>query len=97
MKSCWEVNGIASVRDRFMSFFLRYASFFEPLALFGISYYLNQKLKQYKRQGRISTYKTHTKRLGKWHYKIEVDVDVTARQTAFVFAELSEQLKGLRR
>lgn len=89
-----EAKSIVSIRDRFIGFGLRHASFFEPLAKYGISYYLNGKLKQYRKQGMISTYKTKTKRLGKWHYKIEVDADLTSMQIAGILSELLKQPKG---
>jgi hypothetical protein len=75
-----------------MGFALRHSRFFEPLAPFGISYYLKGKLKQYQKEGRISTYKAHTKRLGKWHYKIEITADLTATQIALILSDLHNQL-----
>jgi hypothetical protein len=77
-----------------MRFFLRHASFFEPLGKYGISYYLNGKLKQYRKQGLISAYKTRIKRLGKWHYKIEVDFDLTSTQAAGLIGQLIRQFRG---
>ncbi len=79
---------MASIKDRFMGFFLRHASFFEPLGSYGISYYLKQTLKPYQKRGLISFYKVQVKRLGKWHYKIAVDVDVTESQVALLIGEL---------
>jgi ABC-type metal ion transport system substrate-binding protein len=78
-------------------FGIKYANFFEPLAKYGISYYLNGQLKKYKQQGLVSTYKTHTKRLGKWNYKIEVDLDLTPKQFIHVLNDLFNQLKSIGR
>jgi hypothetical protein len=64
------------------------------LAPFGISYYLKGQLKQFKKQGLISVYKVTTKRLGKWHYRVKVDVDLTSTQIIRVLDQLSKRLRG---
>ena len=87
-----EENSIVTLRDRFIGFALRHPRFFEPLAPYGISYYLKGKLKQYKKQGMLSTYRTHIQRLGKWHYKIEIEADVTTTQLATLLSDLHERL-----
>ena len=77
---------------------MRVAFFFEPLAPSAISYYLGRRLNDWKQKGLISEYKTRTRRLGKFHYKIEVDLDVNSRQAIHVLDDLlPNQLKGLRR
>jgi hypothetical protein len=53
---------------------------FEPLAPTAITVYLNQQLRRYKDAGIVCNYKAHTKRLGKFHYKIQLDLDLTGRQ-----------------
>lgn len=47
--------------------------FFYPQA---INFFLNQKLKEYKSKGQISDYKLKTKRRGKYHYFLEMDLFV---------------------
>jgi hypothetical protein len=77
---------------------LRGAFFFEPLAPRAISYFLTRRLRELKRQGLISEFKTKTRRLGKFHYKIEVDLDLTAKQAHYFIGELiPNQLKNARR
>ena len=77
---------------------MRVAFFFEPLAPSVISYYLRRRLNEWKREGLISEYKTRTRRLGKFHYKIEVDLDLNSRQAIHVLNDLlPNQMKGLRR
>lgn len=53
---------------------------FEPLAPTAITFYMNQRLKRYKDTGAIGGYKAHTKRLGKFHYRISLDLDLSGKQ-----------------
>jgi hypothetical protein len=77
---------------------LRSAFFFEPLAPRAISYFLRRKLKELKEQGLISEFKTKIRRLGKFHYRIQIDFDLTEKQANYVLGELlPDQLKSVRR
>ena len=67
---------------------IRVAFTFEPLAPTAISVYMNQQLHRYKEGGIIGDYKTHTKRLGKYHYRIEIDLDLTGMQTTHLLANI---------
>ncbi|MFB3889087.1 MAG: hypothetical protein ACE14S_06310 [Candidatus Bathyarchaeia archaeon] len=89
-----EAKCIVSFRNRLISFALGHPRFFEPFAPFGIRRYLNGKLKQYQKQGLISTYKTRTKRFGRWHYRVEVEVDLTSTQGALVLSQLLHRNAG---
>jgi hypothetical protein len=60
--------------------FTKIAMEFEPLAPTAITLIVNRQMHRYKERGIVTNYKTHTKRLGKYHYKIEMDLDVTGRQ-----------------
>jgi hypothetical protein len=86
-----------SVRDRLVGVALKYLSFFEPFAKFGISYYLNRQLELYKQQGLLAAYKTKVRRRGKWHYRIEVSLDLTSMQAARVIRVIVQQVGGLGR
>jgi hypothetical protein len=59
---------------------LRVAFAFEPLAPTAITVLMNQQLHRYKEGGIVGNYKTHTKRLGKYHYRIEINLDLTGMQ-----------------
>ena len=84
--------------QRFFSFMVRVAFIFEPLAPRLIVYYLSQRLKEWKKQGLISEFETKTRRLGKFHYKIEVDLDVTQEQARHVLDDLlPNQPRSVRR
>ena len=77
---------------------MRVAFVFEPLAPTAISFYLGRRLNELKEQGLISDYKTQTHRLGKFHYRIEMDLDVTSGQALHVLNDLlPDQLNGARR
>jgi DNA-nicking Smr family endonuclease len=84
--------------QRFFSLMVRVAFIFEPLAPRLTAYYLSQRLKEWKKQGLISEFETKTRRLGKFHYKIEVDLDVTQEQARHVLDDLlPNQPRSVRR
>jgi len=77
---------------------VRVAFAFEPLAPTAITVLMNQQLHRYREGGIIGDYKTHTKRLGKYHYRIEIDLDLTGRQAVHLLGNLfPKQLSGFRR
>jgi hypothetical protein len=67
---------------------LRVAFVFEPLAPTAITVLMNQQLHRYREGGVIGNYKTHTKRLGKYHYRIEMDLDLTDMQAFHLLGNL---------
>ena len=86
------------VRERLFRVFLRYAFYLEPFAPPAISFYISRRLETLQQQGFISAYKANTKRLGKFHYKVEVDLDLTGKQAFYLIDDiLPEQLQHLRR
>ncbi|MCX8153531.1 MAG: hypothetical protein N3E52_03750, partial [Candidatus Bathyarchaeota archaeon] len=78
-----------SVRQRFLSLTIKGAFFFEPMAPHAISYYLARRLREMVQEGWISDFHTRTRRLGKFHYKMEIDLDLTSKQAARVVDDLS--------
>jgi len=77
---------------------LRVVFVFEPLAPTAITVLMNQQLHKYKEAGAIGNYKTKTKRLGKFHYRIEINLDVTGMQAIHLLANLfPNQLSQFRR
>ena len=62
---------------------------FEPLMPRYISANVRKRLKNLMQQGVILGFKTKTIRLGKLHYKIAVDVDVTPEQAALILRKIS--------
>ncbi|MCW4029549.1 MAG: hypothetical protein NWE92_07880 [Candidatus Bathyarchaeota archaeon] len=77
---------------------LRVAFVFEPLAPTAITVLVNQQLHRYKEGNIIGDYKTHTKRLGKYHYRVIIDLDLTGRQAMHLLGNIfPNQLSGLRR
>ena len=61
---------------------------FEPLAPTAITLLVNQQLRRFRDAGAIEKYKSRTKRLGKFHYKIEIDLDLTGRQALHLLSNL---------
>ncbi len=77
---------------------LRFSPVFEPLAPAAITVLMNRQLRQFKQADAISNYKTHTKRLGKFHYRIQIDLDVTGLQALHLLSNLfPNQLSRFRR
>ena len=77
---------------------LRVVFVFEPLAPTAITVLMNQQLHRFKEAGAIGDYKTHTKRLGKYHYSIEIDLDLTGMQAIHLLGNLfPKQLSRFRR
>jgi hypothetical protein len=77
---------------------MRVAFVFEPLAPTAITVLMNQQLRRFKDADKIGEYKTHTKRLGKFHYRIEVDLDLTGMQAIHLLGNLfPKQLSRYRR
>jgi hypothetical protein len=78
--------------------FTKIALEFEPLAPTAITLIVNRQMHRYKERGLIYNYKTHAKRLGKYHYLIEVDLDVTGRQAFHLLGNIfPKQFLRLRR
>ena len=67
---------------------MRVAFVFEPLAPTAITALMNQQLHRFKVAGAIGDYKAHTKRLGKYHYRIEIDLDLTGMQAVHLLSNL---------
>ncbi len=71
---------------------------FEPLAPTAITVIVNQQLHKFKLKGAIGDYHAKTKRLGKFHYRIDIDLDVTGMQAIHLLGNLfPKQLNRFRR
>jgi len=75
--------------ERFAPLVVTLFSVVEPLVPHYISYYIRRYLRGWKNRGLILDYRASTRRLGKFHYKIIVDVDLTPKQADGI---LSQQL-----
>lgn len=67
---------------------LRIAFAFEPLAPAAITVLMNQQMHRFKEAGAIENYKTKTKRLAKYHYITEVDLDLTGMQAIHLLGNM---------
>ncbi len=77
-----------------MRLLLRLAFAFEPLAPTAISYFLVRYLHVWEQQGIVSNYRAHTRRLGKFHYKVEIEVEVTRKQVHYILVhKVPKQLR----
>ena len=57
-----------------VSVFVKLAFRFEIFFPEVLKFFLNRKLKEYKRKGVITDYEVKAKRKGKYHYFLEVDL-----------------------
>jgi hypothetical protein len=69
-----------SLMEAAIKVFTKIALEFEPLAPTAITLIVNRQMHRYKESGIVTNYKAHTKRLGKYHYRIELNLDLTGRQ-----------------
>ena len=74
--------------SRFFSLLVRVGFIFEPISPPFVSFFLGRKLKEWKNKQLIRDYKTKTKRIGKFHYKINIDMDLTPEQAKRVMRKL---------
>jgi hypothetical protein len=87
-----------SLVDSAIQVLMRVAFVFEPLAPTAITVLMNRELHRFKEAGRIGEYKAHTKRLGKFHYRIEIDLELTGMQAIHLLGNLfPKQLSRFRR
>ena len=77
---------------------MRVAFVFEPLAPTAITVLINQQLHRFKEAGAIGEYKTRTKRLGKYHYRIVMNLDLTGMQAVHLLGNVfPKQISRFRR
>ena len=87
-----------SLVDSAVRVLMRVAFVFEPLAPTAITVLINQQLHRFKEAGAIGDYKTHTKRLGKYHYRIVMNLDLTGMQAAHLLGNVfPKQISRFRR
>jgi len=77
-----------SVTERVLNRFIRFAFVFEPLTPPVISYYLRRRLGTWKSQGLISDYSAKTTRLGIFHYRIQLELELNGKQANYIFQNL---------
>ena len=74
--------------SRLFSLLVRFGFIFEPISPRFVSFFLGRKLKEWKNKQLIHGYKTKTKRIGKFHYKIDMDLDLTPEQAKSILRKL---------
>jgi hypothetical protein len=82
----------------FSSLLVRFVLFFEPISPRFVSFLVRRKLKEWKNKGLIDGYKTKTRRISKFRYKIEVDLDLAQKQANWILRDtLIRILRRIRR
>jgi len=77
--------------SRFFSLLVRFGFIFEPISPRFVSFFLGRKLKEWKNKRLIDDYKTKTRRIGKFHYKIDMDLDLTPEQAKSILRKLVDK------
>jgi hypothetical protein len=65
---------------------------FEPLLPSYVSFRLRRLFRRWKEQGMILSYRTRTTRMGRLHYKVSVDLDLTSEQAQMILREASARI-----
>ena len=66
--------------SRLFSLLVRFGFVFEPISPRFVSFLLGRKLKEWKNKRLIDDSKTKTRRICKFQYKIDMDLDLTPEQ-----------------
>lgn len=69
------------VMARLVDLFAKLFPAIEPLTPRFVSLFLTRYLRRWKSEGLILSYRTRVARLGKLHYRIILDIDITQKQT----------------
>jgi hypothetical protein len=68
--------------------------FFEPISPRFMSFLLRRRLSEWEREGLVAGSKIKTRRIGKFHYKVEVDLDLTQQQANRILAATLARVLG---
>ncbi len=89
----WMVPAMTvNLLERFAPLLMPLFPLVEPLAPSFVSYYLGRYLEKWKNQGLIIDYTLNSRRLGKLHYKVVVDLDLTPKQARELMIKNVSQL-----
>lgn len=77
----------ANLSSNLTRLFARFALFFEPISPRFVSFELERKLRKWKNSGIIDDYKVTSKRTAKFHYRIEVNLELTQRQAKRIIGD----------
>jgi hypothetical protein len=79
------------------SLFARFVLFLEPISPRFVSFLIRRRLNVWKREGVIDGFKVQTRRVGRFHYKVVVDLDFTPFQARHVMTDALTRLSRVRR
>jgi len=85
----------AWIFERFVPLLIRLSFVFEPLTPRFVSFFLKRRLREWKDKGLINDYETMSERIGKFHYKIDVNFVLTREQARNILCDFV--VKGLRK
>ena len=73
---------------RLLPIFIRVFPIFERFVPVFVSYFLERALRGLKTEGSIDDYRTRTVRTGKFHYRIDIRLVLTAEQAKIILNDL---------
>jgi hypothetical protein len=80
---------------RLLPIFIRVFPIFERFVPVFVSYFLESSLRGLKTEGAIGDYRTRTVRTGKYHYRIDVRLVLTAEQAKIILNDLVTKILGI--
>jgi len=83
----------AEISIRLSRLLMRAAFVFEPLTPRLLSLYMGRTFRKWKQQNLILGYKTRSKRLAKYHYKTQIDLNLSSEQTAYLLDKLTRKIR----
>lgn len=75
------------------SVFARFMLFLEPISPRFVSFLIRRRLNVWKQEGLIDDFRIQTERVGKFHYKVMVDLEFTSIQVHHAMADALKWFK----
>lgn len=67
---------------------MRFIFFAEPISPRFISFWLRRRLGNWKQEGLIDDYRVKTRRLGKFHFTVQVDLELRQKQVDWIGSDV---------
>ena len=77
---------------RLLPIFIRVFPIFERFVPVFVSYFLERALRALKTEGSIDDYRTRTVRTGKFHYRIDIRLVLTAEQAKIILNDSAARI-----
>jgi hypothetical protein len=82
----------SQVAQRLAQLLAQFFPLLEPLTPRYISFLIKRRLRRLKNNGLLLGYRTRTKRIGRLHYRLDVELDLTVEQASRLLRQMIGQL-----